>query len=126
MAEASFEGRLERMFAETPAMRDADLFTLQVVDRLDRGWTARRLLIGVMGAVGGVIGSAQILGSGAIGHIQALGAQSNAYLLQHLTQMIPQNVLPAGVALNGQVIWMTLALAVVAAGLGVARGIREI
>lgn len=126
MAEASFEARLERMFAETPAMRDADLFTLQVIDRLDRGWTARRLLIGVMGAVGGVIGSAQILGSGAIGHIQALGAQSNAYLLQHLTQMIPQNVLPAGVALNSQVIWMTLALAVVAAGLGVARGIREI
>src|SRR5665213_3077861 len=69
MAEASFEGRLERMFAEAPAMRDADLFTLQVVDRLDRGWTARRLLIGIMGAVGGVIGSAQILGSGVIGHI---------------------------------------------------------
>ena len=78
MAEASFEGRLERMFAETPAMRDADLFTLQVVDKLDRGWTARRLLIGVMGAAGGVIGSAQILGSGVIGHIQALSAQSNA------------------------------------------------
>ena len=126
MAEASFEGRLERMFADTPAMRDADLFTLKVVDRLDRGWNARRLLIGVMGAVGGVIGSVQILGSGAIGHIQDIGAQSNAYLLHHLTQMIPQNVLPAGVALNSQVIWMTLALAVVAAGLGVARGIREI
>lgn len=126
MAEASFEGRLERMFAETPAMRDADLFTLQVVDRLDRGWTARRLLIGVMGAAGGVIGSAQILGSGVIGHIQALGAQSNAYLLRHVVQAIPENILPAGVALNGQVIWMTLALAVVAAGLGVARGIREI
>jgi hypothetical protein len=126
MAEASFEGRLERMFAETPAMRDADLFTLQVVDRLDRGWTARRLLIGVMGATGGVIGSAQILGSGVIGHIQALSAESNAYLIRHVTQAIPQNILPAGVTLNGQVIWMTLALAVVAVGLGVARGIREI
>jgi hypothetical protein len=126
MAEASFEGRLERMFAETPAMRDADLFTLQVVDKLDRGWTARRLLIGVMGAAGGVIGSAQILGSGVIGHIQALSAQSNAYLLQHVSQAIPQGLLPAGVALNGQVIWMAAALAVVAAGLGLARGIREI
>ena len=126
MAEASFEGRLERMFAETPAMRDADLFTLQVVDRLDRGWTARRLLIGVMGAVGGVIGSAQMLGSGVIGQIQALSAESNAYLIRHVTQAIPQNILPAGVTLNGQVIWMTLALAVVAVGLGVARGIREI
>ena len=126
MAEASFEGRLERMFAETPAMRDADLFTLQVVDKLDRGWTARRLLIGVMGAAGGVIGSAQILGSGVIGHIQALSAQSNAYLLQHVSQAIPQGLLPAGVALNGQVIWMAAALAVGAAGLGLARGIREI
>jgi len=126
MAEASFEGRLERMFAETPAMRHADLFTLQVVDKLDRGWTARRLLIGVMGAAGGVIGSAQILGSGVIGHIQALSAQSNAYLLQHVSQAIPQGLLPAGVALNGQVIWMAAALAVVAAGLGLARGIREI
>jgi hypothetical protein len=114
------------MFADSPALRDADLFTIQVVDRLDRGWTARRLLIGAMGATGGVIGSVQILGSGVVGHLQSLGAESNAFLNQHLAQAIPGNLLPAGVSLNSQVIWMSLALAVVAVGLGIARGIREI
>jgi hypothetical protein len=126
MAEASFEGRLERMFAETPPMRDADLFTLKVVDHLDRGWTARRLLIGVMGVTGGVIGSMQILGSGALGQLQTFSAQSNAFVTQHLNEAIPQNMLPAGVMLNSQVIWMSLTLAVVAAAFGIARGIREI
>ena len=126
MAEVSFEARLERMFADAPAMRDGELFALRVLERLDRGWTARRLLIGAMGAVGGVVGSAQLLSSGVVGQLQALGAQSNAFITQQLAQAIPTSVLPAGVTLNGQVVFMTLALAVVAAGLGLARAIREI
>src|SRR5271167_3873523 len=109
MAEASFEAKLERMFAEAPVMRDRDLFTVRVLDRLDRGWTARQLLIGAMGLVGGVIGSVQILGAGVIGQLQAFGAQSNAFLTQHVTLAIPNGILPEGVALNAQVIWMSVA-----------------
>jgi hypothetical protein len=107
-------------------MRDADVFTLQVVDKLDRGWTARRLLIGVMGIAGGAIGSAQVLGSGVIGHLETLGAQSNAYLNGQLSQAASSGLLPAGVTLDTQVVWMSLALVAVAAAFGIARGIREI
>src|ERR1019366_856426 len=74
--DSSFEFRLERMFAEAPALADAELFTLRVVDRLDRGWTARRLLIGVMGAAGGLIGGFQFVGSNGLGAVAAFGAQS--------------------------------------------------
>ena len=126
MAEASFEARLERMFGEAPAMRDADLFTFRVLDRVDRGWTTRRLLIGAMGLAGGLIGAVQLVGSGIGGQLQALGAESNAYLTRGLAEAVPTDWLPAGVTLNSQVVWMTLALAAVAAGLGVARAIREI
>ena len=126
MAEPSFEARLERMFADAPAMRDGELFAMRVVDRLDRGWTARRILIGAMGLAGGLIVSVQILGSGVMGHLRSLGADSNAYLTQRLAQAIPASVLPPGLNLDSQVVWMALALAVVAAGLGLARAIREI
>src|ERR1700728_2467574 len=84
VAETSFEFRLERMFAEAPSMADAELFALRVLERLDRGWTARRLVIGAMGVLGGVIGAYEIVGSGAIGQLTALAARSNAFVTQHV------------------------------------------
>jgi hypothetical protein len=123
MAELSFEARLERLFAETPPMRDAEVFRLQVLDKLDRGWTARRFLIGGMGAAGGLIGSAQLLGAGAVGQIRGLGEQATAFLNQQLTQT---PLVPAGVTLDTSALWMALALAVAAAGFGIVRAIREI
>ncbi|HUZ13752.1 MAG TPA: hypothetical protein VMU93_13000 [Caulobacteraceae bacterium] len=121
MAEVSFEARLERMFADAPAMADAELFAVRAQDRLERGWNARRVLIGAMGVAGGLVGSAQVLGAGATGHLEALGAESNAFLTRHL-----QLWLPAGVAADSRIVWMALALAAVGVGLGLARAIREI
>src|SRR6185437_8079542 len=69
VAETSFEFRLERMFAETPAAPDTELFTLKVLERLDRGWSARRFLIGSMGVLGGLVGGYEILGSGVAGQL---------------------------------------------------------
>ena len=73
MADPSFEFTLERMFAEAPAAADADLFALQVTERLNRGWTARRLLISVMGIAGGLIGAFQLFAADALPQLQALG-----------------------------------------------------
>jgi len=56
MAERNFEVELGRMFGEAPALPAADLFALRVDERLNRGWTLRRLVIGGMGVAGGVIG----------------------------------------------------------------------
>ena len=56
-----FERRLERMFSEAPSYPDAETFAGRVEARLDRGWTARRWLIGAAGLVGGVIGASQLV-----------------------------------------------------------------
>ncbi len=125
MPDSSFEFRLERMFAEAPAMADAELFTLRVVDRLDRGWTARRLLIGVMGAAGGLVGGVQVVGSNGLGAVNAFGAQSRAYFASHVGDPLGA-VLPTGLAIDGTVLLTAGVLALIAAGFGVARLIREI
>ena len=123
MAEASFEFKLERMFAETPSMPDAELFTLQVLERLNRGWTARRLLIGAMGAAGGLVGAFQLLGSGALGHMAALSGHADDFVTEQLAHRGPALT---GLGLDAQAIWMSAVLALVAAGFGLARLIREI
>src|ERR1700722_11716806 len=85
VADTSFEFALERMFAETPARPDADMFAARVLEKLDRGWTARRLLIGSMGGLGGLVGAYQILGAGAVQELQTAAARSNDYVAQHIT-----------------------------------------
>jgi hypothetical protein len=124
--DSSFEFTLERMFAETPVRPDADFFAARVLEKLDRGWTARRLLIGSMGALGGLVGAYQLLGAGALQQLQTAATRSNDYVAQHISHDIAGAVAPAGFALSGQAIWMAAALALVAAGLGLARLVREI
>jgi len=126
MAETSFEFRLERMFAEAPAAPDADLFAAIVMSRLDRGWTARRALIGGMGLVGGVIGVTQLVGSDAFAHLQTAAGRANDILTQELASAMPPGLPLGDLALEVQVIWMAGALAIVAAGFGIARLFREI
>lgn len=123
MPEPSFEYRLERMFAEAPAMPDTDLFTLRVLDRLNRGWNARQLLIGAMGAAGGLIGAVELLKTGGFGHLASLGGQADTYIAQQLTRGGPALT---GLGIDAQAIWMSAVLALVAAGFGLARLVREI
>jgi hypothetical protein len=124
--EQSFEFRLERMFAEPPALPDADYFALRVLERLDRGWTARPFVIGVMGVLGGLIGGFEILGTGALGQLGAAVGRSNDYLAQHVTGAFAGALAPAGLYVDPQAIWLAGALAIVAAGFGLARLVREI
>jgi hypothetical protein len=126
MAELAFERQLDRLFAQTPTFGDADLFALRCNERLDRGWTARRVLIGGLGLAGGLIGGAQVIGSGLIARFDAVAAQSGAALTARLSQTAPFDLLPAGFAIDGEVLWMSAALAAVAIGFGVARAVREI
>jgi len=123
---AEFEFRLERMFAETPTAADAELFALRVLERLDRGWTARRFLIGAMGAFGGLIGAYEILGTGAVGQLTALVGRSNDYLARHVAASVTGALAPGGIYVDVQAIWLAGALIIVAAGFGLARLVREI
>jgi hypothetical protein len=125
MAELAFEAMLDRMFAETPTFADADHFAQRVEERLDRGWTARRLVIGSLGLIGGLIGGAQILGSGLPARIGEFGNRSDRVLSAGLSDLIPPEILPAGVQFNGEILWMAAALAAVAVGFALTRAIRE-
>ena len=126
VADTSFEFALERMFAETPARPDADIFAARVLERLDRGWTARRVLIGGMGAMGGLVGAYQVLGASALQQLQVAATRSNDFFTQHLSHDLTSVVAPGGLPMGGQALWMAAALALVAAGLGLARLVREI
>jgi len=126
VAESSFEFQLERMFAESPAAPDRELFTLRVVERLDRGWTARRVLIGAMGALGGVIGAYEIIGAGVTGQVAAYFVQANDFLARHVAASVSGALAPGGIYVDVQAIWLAGALAIVAAGFGLARLVREI
>jgi hypothetical protein len=126
VAESDFEFRLERMFAETPSAPDAEFFALRVLERLDRGWAARRVVIGSMGALGGLIGAYQMLGTGAAGQLAGLIAQTNDFLARHVAASVSSALAPGGIYVDVQAIWLAGALAVVAAGLGLARLVREI
>jgi hypothetical protein len=122
--ETSFEFALERMFAETPTMGDADFFAARVLERLDRGWTARNLLIGVMGAAGGLVGAGQLLSSGALEEAHTMALRADAFLAQHLAGVA--GALTPGFSLGAETLWMSAGLVLVAAGFGVARLFREI
>ena len=126
MAEPSFEAALERLFAEAPTFADAPLFAARVESRLDRAWNARNLLIGGLGLGGGVIGGAQVLGSGLAERLSSLTHHSREVVQARLADFAGSLLLPGGVAISPQLAAMSLALVAVAAGLGMMRILREI
>ena len=126
MAELDFEMALDRMFAEAPAFADADLFALKVDERLDRGWTFRRMLIGCLGLVGGLIGGAQLLGSGFIGQLDALSRQSSHLVNHSFNQLMPAESALGGMGVTGEALLMSGVLALAAVAFAVTRLIREI
>jgi hypothetical protein len=130
MSEKTFEMSLERQFAAAPALRDADVFAMRVTARLDRGWTFRRMLIGGLGVVGGLIGAGQLLGSGLIYRLETISAQSDTLLKSGVASLPAARglatLMSAGTTMDGQVLWMSAALGALAVGLFVTRAIREL
>jgi hypothetical protein len=126
MADRTFEMELDRLFGEQPAFADSDLFADRVELSLERGWAFRRMLIGTLGLAGGLFGAVQLLGSGVTQRLSALISQSAPSVQVQWTDVAVSHLLPGGLAVNGEILWMSVALAVVAIGFGVTRAIREI
>jgi hypothetical protein len=126
MADKIFEMELERLFAEQPVFPDADLFALRVDASLDRGWTFRNLLIGGLGLAGGLIASIQIMGAGVWPRLQDLVTRYAPSVQVQWTNIADSHLLPGGLEVNGEMLWMSAALAAVAIGLAVTRAIRDI
>lgn len=125
MVEADFERRLERMFSEAPSFPDAESFTARVEGRLDRGWTARRWLIGVAGLVGGVIGASQLVMANVLDRVESAEDQARA-LTSSLSRMAPQGEWMSIVSTGGMGMWVATVLAVLTMGFVLTRVIEEI
>lgn len=126
MAEQNFEALVDRLFADAPAFSDAPRFAARVESRLDRAWNVRGLLIGGLGLAGGLIGGAQVLGSGVAGRLGALTQHSRDIVQMRLGDFAGALALPGGFAINPEVVMMSAALLAVAIGLGLTRMIREL
>jgi hypothetical protein len=134
MVNRGFDTELERLFAESaPAAVDADRFAARVTARLDRSWTYRRILIGGLGGVGGLIGGAQFLSSGLLSQFAAGLAQTDVAVSRfNLVRGATGSALrglndavAAGSPFDARLLMMSAALAVVAGGLFFTRTIRE-
>ncbi|WP_242916603.1 hypothetical protein [Caulobacter sp. CCUG 60055] len=125
MADLEFETRLDRLFAEPPHFPDAPLFALKVDERLNRGWTLRRLVIGALGLVGGVIGVAQIMSSGVLGKLQFV-SNASAKSLNDLAALAPAKLSLPALPFGGEALWMSALLAILALGFALTRAIKEI
>lgn len=124
MAEIDFERRLERLFAEIPDFADAQAFADRIERRLDRGWTARRWLIGAAGLTGGVIGASQLVLSNLVQQVQS-AEQSARVLGQGLSRATPSSDMVSALS-GGYGVWVAVGLAVLAMGFVVSRVIEEI
>ena len=125
MVEVDFERRLERLFAEAPQFPDASAFAARVEGRLDRGWMARRWLIGAAGVVGGVIGASQLIMSNFIQRVET--AEDSVRLMgSSLADMAPSAELMTALSAVSSGMWVAVALAVVTMGFALSRVIEEI
>jgi hypothetical protein len=124
MAELDFERRLERLFGEAPYMGDSAAFAERVERRLDRGWTARRWLIGAAGGAGGIIGASQLMVSNIFDRVQT-AEQSARVLGQGLSRVTPTTDMVSALS-GGYGVWIAAGLAVITLGFAVSRVIEEI
>lgn len=128
MADHEFEARLHRLFGEAPAFPDAPLFAARVESRLDRGWTARKLLIGGAGVLGGGFAVAQLLVANLGARLREVSNESLAVAQNGLAN------LPGGTELanlralpfSGEAVWLVLGLAVLAGALLATRSVEEL
>ena len=125
MAEADFERRLERLFADGPELADAGAFAERVQRRLNTGWTARRWLIGAAGVAGGLIGASQLIMSDLFQRVESAGDSARA-IQAGFSQVAPKAEWFSAFASGGMVVWVASGLAIVAMGFALTRVIEEL
>jgi beta-lactamase regulating signal transducer with metallopeptidase domain len=124
MAEIDFERRLERLFADASELPDASAFAQRIERRLDRGWTARRWLLGAAGLAGGVIGASQLVMSNVFSQVES-AEQSARVLSQGIARVTPTTDMVSALS-GGYGLWIAVGVAVLTMGFVLARVIEEI
>jgi hypothetical protein len=124
MAEIDFERRLERLFAQSPELPDCAQFAQGVESKLNRGWVARRWLIGAAGVVGGVVGASQLFASNVFQRVES-AEQSARALGEGLSRVAPNADMVSALS-GGFGVWVAVGLAVITMGFALSRVIEEI
>ena len=99
--------------------------------RLDRGWGFRRLVIGILGLVGGMVAAGQGLGGNLIGrvlsasHASVNAAQQTASSAPDVLALVGQSWGLRIPSVGNEVIWLAMGLLAVAAALLATRALEE-
>ncbi len=125
MAELEFERRLERLFNEPPALSGEGAFAALVEQKLNRGWTLRRGIIGAAGLVGGVVGASQLIMSNFIEEVETASKGSTRLIEMGMSQWAPRLEMLSALPAGSSVVWIAGGMAVLAIGFVVTRVLEE-
>lgn len=136
MSADEFDPAIERLFARTPTMPDAALFTARVEQRMQKGSRMRVVVLGLAGLVGGVVAVREVVsvnfnadgGGLTAGMGQGLEAVSfNAQTaVQSSLDQVGLGNLQFG-SMNGmQLFWVVAGALIVVAAAGVVRLSQEV
>ena len=125
MAELEFERRLERLFNEPPALAGEGTFAALVEQKLNRGWTLRRGIIGAAGLVGGVVGASQLIMSNFIEQVETASKGSTRLIEAGMSQWAPRLEMLSALPAGSSVVWIAGGMAVLAIGFVVTRVLEE-
>lgn len=134
-----FDPGIERLFAQTPAMPDAELFAVRVEQRLNKGSALRALALTAAGVVGGAIAVRESLsvnfqfqpsGADPVAEASQSAASGAGDLIQGVLGQwgmadAAQSLLPAGSLGGMQLFWITAAVVIGLAAVGVVRLSQE-
>ena len=137
MSADEFDPFVERLFARTPAMPDAALFTAQVEQRLQKGSRVRFLALGLAGVVGGLVAIRETMtvnlnaGEGVVaGNALGQGIRSVSFNTQNVVQAGLDQVGLANLELGSmggmQMFWIAAGALIAVAAAGVMRLAQDV
>ena len=111
MADLDFDMRLSRLYAEAPALPDADGFAQRVESKLERNWMMRRMLIGAAGLGGGLIVAGQMLGPQISQKIEAVSFTPVTSMQRGVEALLPQWKAFSYLPYSSEMVWLVAGLA---------------
>ena len=137
MSADEFDPFVERLFARTPAMPDAPLFTARIEQRLQKGSRVRVLALGLAGVVGGLVAIRETMtvnlnaGEGVVaGNALGQGIRSVSFNTQNVVQAGLDQVGLANLELGSmggmQMFWIAAGALIAVAAAGVMRLAQDV
>ena len=136
MSVDEFDPEIERLFARTPSMPDASLFTARVEQRLQKGSRVRGVALSLAGLIGGVVAVRELLtvnisNEGVVaGDALGRGVQSVSVSAQTAVQsgldQVGLGSLELGSMSGMQLFWIAAGALIAVAAAGVVRLSQEV